>query len=55
MWSVSTHKFRFGISIGEFKIPDFDHALERVRAIGLEYILAEILGSLGLISNLSDS
>ncbi len=52
---MSTHKFKFGISIGEFKIPDFDHALERVRAIGLEYILAENLGSLGLISNFSDS
>ena len=55
MLSVSTHKFKFGISISELKLQDFDHALERVRKIGIEYILVESLGSEGLISNFSDS
>lgn len=32
--SMAVQKFKFGMSIEEFKLPDFDHGLERVRAIG---------------------
>lgn len=39
--SMDVHKFKFGMSIEELKLPDFDRALERVHAIGPEHILVE--------------
>ncbi len=52
---MGTHAFTLGIFIGELPIPDFDRALERVRAIGAEHILVHSLGAEGSIGELSDA
>ena len=52
---MGTHAFTLGIFIGELPIPDFDRALERVRAIGAEHILVHSLGADGSIGELTDA
>ena len=52
---MGTHAFTLGIFIGELPIPDFDRALERVRAIGAEHILVHSLGAEGPVGELTDA
>lgn len=52
---MGTHAFTLGIFIGELPVPDFDRALERVRAIGAEHILVHSLGAEGPIGELTDA
>ena len=55
MHAMGNHAFTLGIFIGELPIPDFDRALERVRAIGAEHILVHSLGAEGPVGELTDA
>ena len=55
MDAMGNHAFTLGIFIGELPIPDFDRALERVRAIGAEHILVHSLGAEGPVGELTDA